>query len=416
MKTKLLVGMLLLIAVAGTAQTNRRDKTRTTDGQKTETQVSDEKKEIKSTAAPQRASEPVRSSGVSAGESRRNAEPESRNASRASESRRDEAPQVQQPVRSTVNSSENQRSRETYRNAEPDSRNAGKASESRRNEAPRVQQPSGSTTNSVENQRNRETSRSSGQNSSSGDTPQQRRTYSDGNNRSTGNAGAVSSERRNMSSGRADNEPQRAGVSRSGNTYQPPVVVNGTRTVVYNGQTRVINVNERINDRRYHSNHVHYRHPVKVYVAPPVSVEVRRVKYPYRPPVYIDIYWTTDMYREYRTWYPEYCCWDYPIGYRIETVSAYDAIYYVGDIARVFGKVHEVYYAYENDEYYLYFGAPYPYQDFSAVVPGWVAREFSRRPIRWFQNRYVAITGLITVYEEKPEILVKRPSQIDRYY
>jgi len=382
MKTRLLVSMLLLIAVAGTAQTNRRDRTRTTDGQKTETQVTEEKKEIKSTAAPQRNSESGRSSGVSSGESRRNASTQNEQ-SRASESRRNEAPKA--------------RERETT-------------------PAPQVHQPERNTPNSRENQRTRDTYRSSGQGNSSGESAQPRRTYSDGSRNSTGNSGAVSSERRNMAVGKAENESRSTEASRRGSNYHPPVVVNGTRTVVYNGQTRVINVNERINDRRYYSNHVHYRHPVKVYTAPPVSVEVRRVKYPYRPPVYIDIYWTSDMYREYRAWYPEYCCWDYPIGYRIETVSAYDAIYYVGDIARVFGKVHEVYYAYENDEYYLYFGAPYPYQDFSAIVPGWVAREFSRRPLRWFQNRHVAITGLVTVYEGKPEILVKRPSQIDRYY
>ena len=384
MKTRLLVSMLLLIAVAGTAQTNRRDRTRTTDGQKTETQVTEEKKEIKSTAAPQRNSESGRSSGVSSGESRRNASTQNEQ-SRASESRRNEASHARERERETT-------------------------------PATQVHQPERNTTNSTENQRTRETYRSSGQGNSSGESAQQRRTYSDGSRNSTGNSGAVSSERRNMAVGKAENESRSTEASRRGSNYHPPVVVNGTRTVVYNGQTRVINVNERINDRRYYSNHVHYRHPVKVYTAPPVSVEVRRVKYPYRPPVYIDIYWTSDMYREYRSWYPEYCCWDYPIGYRIETVSAYDAIYYVGDIARVFGKVHEVYYAYENDEYYLYFGAPYPYQDFSAIVPGWVAREFSRRPLRWFQNRHVAITGLVTVYEGKPEILVKRPSQIDRYY
>ncbi|NMB73135.1 MAG: hypothetical protein GYA22_13415, partial [Bacteroidales bacterium] len=92
MKTRLLVSMLLLIAVAGTAQTNRRDRTRTTDGQKKETQVTEEKKEIKSTAAPQRNSESGRSSGVSTGESRRNVSTQNEQ-SRASESRRNEAPQ-----------------------------------------------------------------------------------------------------------------------------------------------------------------------------------------------------------------------------------------------------------------------------------------------------------------------------------
>jgi hypothetical protein len=121
------------------------------------------------------------------------------------------------------------------------------------------------------------------------------------------------------------------------------------------------------------------------------------------------------MYREYVYLYPEFNLWYYPIGYRIPTISAYDAGAYIGDIARVYGEVFDVWYSAPNREYHLYIGAPYPYQDFTVVIERRDARRFSNRPQRFFMGRHIAATGLISVFEGKPEMFLKKRSQLRVY-
>lgn len=147
----------------------------------------------------------------------------------------------------------------------------------------------------------------------------------------------------------------------------------------------------------------------------PVPVEVRRVRYPYRTPVHIDVFWTVDLCREYQVYYPTYRWREYRAGMRIASVPAYDANNFVGDITRVYGRVVDTYYSWETDEYFLYFGDYYPYQDFSVVIPGDEARDFSRRPESYFLNQYMSVTGLISRFEGKPEMVIKRSRQIEVY-
>jgi hypothetical protein len=113
--------------------------------------------------------------------------------------------------------------------------------------------------------------------------------------------------------------------------------------------------------------------------------------------------------------YPVVGHWHYHEGYRIANVSAYFAGYYMGDVVSVYGRVSEVYYSRETDEYLLYYGAYYPYNDFTVIMPGWIARSYSRRPARFFTNREVAVTGLVTSFNGEPEIVVKESFQIHFY-
>ncbi len=144
-------------------------------------------------------------------------------------------------------------------------------------------------------------------------------------------------------------------------------------------------------------------------------IEYRRSHNPYRVPPTINIIWNEPMYRQYSVWYPEFHYWYYPFGYTIHTISSYDAAGYIGEVTRVYGMVSETWYSPESDEYFLYFGGPYPYQDFSVVLEGRDARRFSRRPERFFTNRYIAVTGLVSLWQDKPEIDVKRRSQVEIY-
>lgn len=177
-----------------------------------------------------------------------------------------------------------------------------------------------------------------------------------------------------------------------------------------------------INSRTYEVERKNYNTPSRervhrqVYtVNKPSPVEYRRIHHPYRVPVNIHIIWTPRMYYEYRMIYPEYRYWYYHNGYRIRTISAYDAIYYTGELVNVYGRIHEVWYCRETDEYFLYFGARYPYHDFSVVIPGNKARQFSRRPGIFFEGRYIWVTGLISLHQGKPEMIIRKKHQIHLY-
>ncbi|MFW5658154.1 MAG: hypothetical protein ACOCYF_01775 [Bacteroidota bacterium] len=158
------------------------------------------------------------------------------------------------------------------------------------------------------------------------------------------------------------------------------------------------------------------RHEIKYHhVTRPKPIRYRSVYHPYREPVHVHLVWTPAVYREYCVMYPEIREWKYRHRYSVHTVSAYDAMYHVGEIRRVYGKVYDTYYVPDTDEYFLYIGARYPYHDFSIVLPGYIARKYSRRPQRYFFLEHVAVTGLISTFEGIPEVVVKRNSQIRVY-
>jgi hypothetical protein len=144
-------------------------------------------------------------------------------------------------------------------------------------------------------------------------------------------------------------------------------------------------------------------------------VEYRKSYYPYLEPHHLEIIWDANMYYEYCYLYPQFDYWYYPYGYRIQTVSAYDAYHFIGEVARIYGKVSEVWYERQTDEYTLYIGGPYPYHDFSVILSGKHARGFSFRPDRYFRNRNIAVTGLVSMWDDGPEMLIRKRSQIEVY-
>lgn len=163
--------------------------------------------------------------------------------------------------------------------------------------------------------------------------------------------------------------------------------------------------------RLYHGTRVVRYH----YNKAPRSRLYRSRHFPYRIPGHFEIYWTPALRREYIRIYPMVKTWRYPIGYRIQTISAYDALFYHGEVMNVYGKVYEVFYSRETDEYVLYFGAYYPHHDLSVVVPGWIARRMNRRPELFFERQHVMVTGLITSFDDKPEIVVRNTGQLRIY-
>jgi len=144
-------------------------------------------------------------------------------------------------------------------------------------------------------------------------------------------------------------------------------------------------------------------------------VRYRSVNYNYRVPNRVHVTWTNRMYHDYRVMYPEYGYWYYPIGYRIVTIPTYNAYYHIGEVRNVYGRVHEVYYSWTTDEYHLYFGGNHPYHDFTVIITGNHARRYDRYPEMYFEGRYMWVTGLLSTFEGRPELIVRRRNQIHMY-
>ena len=120
------------------------------------------------------------------------------------------------------------------------------------------------------------------------------------------------------------------------------------------------------------------------------------------------------MHRYYADMYPGYI-WRYNVGYHIHTISAFDAKFNVGEVARVYGRVYGTWYNNETDDLLLFFGGEFPYQEFTMIVPGKIARRFNWRPERYFLGQHVFATGLVSSFEGKPEMIIKKKQQLEVY-
>lgn len=154
---------------------------------------------------------------------------------------------------------------------------------------------------------------------------------------------------------------------------------------------------------------------VNYHVVRPRPIEYRRINYIYRAPQRFNFFWSVNVYNDFCNFYPHVTQWHYRTGARINTISAYDAMFFVGEVKRVYGEVQEVFYSREDDTYYLYIGARFPYHDFSIVIPGRDYRRNNFPPVNRLNFQHVWAMGLITAYEERPEIVIRRPYQLGIY-
>jgi len=193
-------------------------------------------------------------------------------------------------------------------------------------------------------------------------------------------------------------------------TYRTP----NNKVSVKNNRTVHNRVNKYSTQRYYGGNHYHYVYPtrkVKFHYHHDTYVHNYHVLY---YPTYRNIYWSRNMYRDYRRWYPEYH-WRYNYGYRIQTISVFDAKYNLGEVAMVYGRVYATWHNRETDDFLLFFGGDYPNQHFTVVLPGRIARRFSWRPERYFLGEHLTVTGLITTFDGIPEVIVKNKRQVGLY-
>lgn len=94
---------------------------------------------------------------------------------------------------------------------------------------------------------------------------------------------------------------------------------------------------------------------------------------------------------------------------QIPTYSAAEAAKHVGEIATVTDKVNSVHQSGKGN-IFLIMGSKDPNQAFTVVIPPARASEFSNP--EQFEGKKVAVSGKITLYHGKPEIIVENVSQI----
>jgi hypothetical protein len=81
----------------------------------------------------------------------------------------------------------------------------------------------------------------------------------------------------------------------------------------------------------------------------------------------------------------------------------------------VYGRVYETYYDPQVNQFYLYFGSPYPRQDLTVVVTGRDARRLARKSAQYFIGWDFSVAGLITSWEGKPEVVINDKDQLQRF-
>jgi DNA/RNA endonuclease YhcR with UshA esterase domain len=89
--------------------------------------------------------------------------------------------------------------------------------------------------------------------------------------------------------------------------------------------------------------------------------------------------------------------------------TAVEAAKHVGELATVTGMVDGVHQSGKGN-IFLNMGGKYPNQAFTAFIPSSNAAQFSNP--QQYEGRTVAVSGKITLYKGKPEIIVNSPSQI----
>ncbi len=93
----------------------------------------------------------------------------------------------------------------------------------------------------------------------------------------------------------------------------------------------------------------------------------------------------------------------------LPTYTMEQAASHVGEVASVEGTVAEVFQS-NRGNVFLDFGARYPNQEFSAVIFRHDARKFAN--LRGLGGKRVRITGRITTYRGRPEIILNAPAQL----
>lgn len=92
------------------------------------------------------------------------------------------------------------------------------------------------------------------------------------------------------------------------------------------------------------------------------------------------------------------------------TITPVEAKNHVGENLTVEGLVNEVHHAASGKAIFLDFGGHYPNEQFTAVI---FVGDFDKFPkVDSVEGKTVDVTGTITLYKGRPEIILNDPAQI----
>ncbi len=102
------------------------------------------------------------------------------------------------------------------------------------------------------------------------------------------------------------------------------------------------------------------------------------------------------------------------VAYAQETITPENAAKFIGEQKTVCGTVASAHYAAKSkgQPTFLNLDKPYPGQVFTALIWGTERGKFPKPPEEMYSGQKVCVTGTITSYQGKPQIVVKDPSQI----
>ncbi|MBZ0269395.1 peptidoglycan-binding domain-containing protein, partial [bacterium] len=91
------------------------------------------------------------------------------------------------------------------------------------------------------------------------------------------------------------------------------------------------------------------------------------------------------------------------------------ALSHVGELVRVCGTVTTASYmaASKRQPTYFNFGQPYPHHTFTALIWGENRHKFPRPPIQTFDGKRICVTGVVSVWKSKAQIIVSEPDQME---
>ena len=97
-----------------------------------------------------------------------------------------------------------------------------------------------------------------------------------------------------------------------------------------------------------------------------------------------------------------------------ERISPAEAAKYVGKNATVCGQVASANFSARSRRRptFLNLDRPYPNHIFTALIWGDDRAKFSTPPETAYSGKKICVTGMVSIYQGKPEIVVRNPSQI----
>jgi hypothetical protein len=101
-----------------------------------------------------------------------------------------------------------------------------------------------------------------------------------------------------------------------------------------------------------------------------------------------------------------------PIAYS-QTVPLDSIAKYVGKSVTICEPVQSTFQTKsESKVSYINFGKPYPNHSFTVVIFKKDLENFDYDPVVFFKNKTICVTGEVSVYKDKPQIVVNSPKQL----